>query len=131
MMKDLMPDANPPQSYRTSDNIEWTFLQTFPDYDEMQKFRQTNTFKPSPGDEKYRRIRYLCMRQRTHNCKFMLMALKTTKHRYHVYKHGKHNSHLFQKSKWNFIKTLKRFDIWKTYILNYTFCLSNITRLAL
>jgi hypothetical protein len=94
-----MPDANPPKSYRTSDNIEWTFLQTFQDYDQMQKFRQKNKFQSRAGDEKFRRIRYFCIRINKNNCKFMLLAFKTTKERYHVYKHGKHNSHMVQTSK--------------------------------
>jgi hypothetical protein len=87
-----MSDKNPPRIFHTADNIEWAFLQTFPDYEKLQKFRLNNhSFASWPG--KRNRIRFYCNsgRGRAQNCKFMLLALKTTKRGYHVYKHGEHN----------------------------------------
>jgi hypothetical protein len=92
--KELMPDANPPAIFRTEDNIEWTFFQTIPDYTKMDKFRYKNqclSRKSKVLDEKSWRIRFACQRKRRHNCEFMLLAMKTAKKGYHVYKHGEHN----------------------------------------
>src|SRR4051812_44888569 len=88
--KILMPDANPPKTFRTADKMEWTFLQTFPDYDKIQKFRHKNKCLRIHGacDAKWCRIRYHCLRKRKNNCEFMLLAMKTAKQCYHVYKHG-------------------------------------------
>jgi hypothetical protein len=87
-----MPDANPAKSFCTAENIEWTFLQTFPDYGKLQNLRLKNKCLRKHGlDVKWRRIRYCCHRKNSHNCEFMLLAMKTAKQCYHVYKHGEHN----------------------------------------
>jgi hypothetical protein len=90
---DLMPDANPPTIFHTQDSIEWQYLQTFPNYDKMQTFRSQNKCRSRIYSETWGRIRLFCNRKSTHNCPFMLLALKTTKTRYHVYKHGEHTNH--------------------------------------
>jgi hypothetical protein len=94
-----MSDAYPPKTYNTVDNIQWTFLQTFPDYQQMQEFRQRTKCQFIAGKENYWRTRFYCTVRGSHNCKFMLLALKTAKQRYHVYKNGKHNSHVLERSK--------------------------------
>jgi hypothetical protein len=75
--------------------MEWTFLQTFPDYDKLQEFRHKNKCQlctSKEKDEKALRVRYSCpRRKRMNNCEFMLLARKTTKEGYHVYKYGEHN----------------------------------------
>jgi hypothetical protein len=88
---DLIPDENPPKMYRTPDGIEWQFIQTFADYDEMNTFREENQCRSRYDGEKWCRIRFVCKRTSSHNCKFMLLAMKTTKQEYHFYKHGEHN----------------------------------------
>jgi hypothetical protein len=86
-----MPDANPPAIFRTPENIEWTFLQTVPDYDILQKFRVENRCRDRYKNvEKWGKIRLPCTSKSTHNCPFTLLALKTTTNGYHVYKHGQH-----------------------------------------
>jgi hypothetical protein len=102
-----MPDANPTRIFHTPDNIEWTFLKTFPDYDEMNKFRsKMKSIAPGCGDKNnWLRIRFYCNLRSYYKCKFMLLSLKTTKHRYHVYSNGEqHNHHAAMKpgssSKW-------------------------------
>src|SRR4051794_38902119 len=43
-------------------------------------------------------------RKRTkNNCQFMLLAMETTKHRYHVYKHGEHNHRPITPRRSNFL----------------------------
>jgi hypothetical protein len=37
-----MPHANPQTTFRTPDNNEWKFLQTFSNYDKLDKFRRRN-----------------------------------------------------------------------------------------
>jgi hypothetical protein len=96
--KELAPDSNPPSIFHTPDNIEWTLLQTLPDYDTLDKFRRKNQCKFTASDEDRLRIRYYCTRKRFGNCKFMLLALKTTKKGYHIYSYGEHN-HLVHKIK--------------------------------
>jgi hypothetical protein len=98
--KELMLDANPPAIYRTADTTEWNFIQTLPDYDQMQEFRQKKqcSSKSSSLDKRAWRIRFYCSRRCYPTCKFMLLALKTTKEGYHVYKHGKHNHTVSQSS---------------------------------
>jgi hypothetical protein len=88
-----MPHKIPPRIFRTPDNIEWTFLETFPDYERLQKFRLNNHSYATNSDGKKSRIRFYCYPKprRVHNCKFKLLALKTSKEGYHVYKHGEHN----------------------------------------
>jgi hypothetical protein len=106
-----MPDANPPLIHVTEDNVEWPFIQTFADYEIMNKFRRKNQCK-SEGNEKQRRIRFHCSSRRysSDNCQFMLLALKTTNNRYHVYKHGEHNDHIgMPKSKY-FISLTVRYS---------------------
>jgi hypothetical protein len=91
-----MPDANPPMIFRTVDNLEWQFLETFPDYGKMQEFRHKHQSRSETNaNETWCRIRIFCKRKyyKNNNCKFMLLALKTTEQRYHVYKHGEHNKH--------------------------------------
>jgi hypothetical protein len=95
-MNALMPEANPPKIYSTADNIEWRFFQTFPDYDILDKFRHNNHTYSPVGNEESRQIRFYCKRRKLHKCQFMLLALKTTKKGFHVYKRGeyKHHNHL-------------------------------------
>jgi hypothetical protein len=95
-----LPAENPPEVFCTSDNREWTFLQTFANYDKMQEFRQQNQCKCS-GNKKRWQIRFPCYRRQRQNCGFMLLAKKTTNEEYHVYKYGEHNNHPFIKSKSN------------------------------
>jgi hypothetical protein len=90
--KELMSAENPPRIYHTEDNIEWKFVQTFANYDQMNKFRLKNQCIINPGREKHRRLRLPCKRKR-HNCEFKLLAMKTTKKGYHVYQFGEHNNH--------------------------------------
>jgi hypothetical protein len=98
-MRDLMPEENPSKIYCTPDNIEWTFLQTFSSYDRMQKFRRKNKCQSVKSNAKWCRIRFHCNGQYNENqCKFMLLAMKTTNQGYHIYTHGKHN-HPIIKSK--------------------------------
>jgi hypothetical protein len=95
-----MPPENPPKIYRTPDNIEWQFLQSFSDFDKMQQFRAENQCKNTWDCEKWGRIRFVCKRKRSHNCKFVLLAMKTTNQGFHVYKHGEHkHDKLAQRSK--------------------------------
>jgi hypothetical protein len=92
--KDLIPDATPPKTFRTVDNIEWKFLKTISDYGKLDKFRHKNRCKTNCcARDSWRRIRYNCNNKLYSKCQFMLLALKTTKQGYHVYKHGKHNHH--------------------------------------
>jgi hypothetical protein len=88
-----MADKNPPRIFRTPDNMEWTFLQTCPDYKKMQQLQFNNRTFALKSDEKRKRIRLYCnrRRERADNCKFMLLALKTNKKTYHVYQHGEHH----------------------------------------
>jgi hypothetical protein len=85
-----MPDENPPALFRTPDNIEWQFIHTFSDRDKMQKFRRENCCRFITGDKTGLRIRFPCQLKYSDNCQFMLLALRTTKEGYHVYKHGQH-----------------------------------------
>jgi hypothetical protein len=90
--KELMADANPPSTMRTVDGIEWTFLQTFPDYGKMHEFRHKNQCQCRSYDAVWQRVRYSCLRRRSKDlCKFKLLAMKTVTEAYHVYKHGEHN----------------------------------------
>jgi hypothetical protein len=88
---DLMPHQKAPTLFHTPDKIEWTFVETFSDYEKLQNFRLKNHFFSPNSYEKRNRLRFYCNRRRANNCEFMLLALKTTKEEYHVYKHGKHN----------------------------------------
>jgi hypothetical protein len=88
-----MPDANPPMIFGTPDNIEWQFLQTFPEYAKLDQFRRKNHASATTGNAKSWRIRFYCNNRSRQNCNFMFLALKTTKHKYHVFKHGEHNHH--------------------------------------
>jgi hypothetical protein len=124
-----MTDANPPAIFRTADNMEWQFLQTLPDYEKMQKFRRENhghghSRASRRGGEKFGRARFFCKsRNKQNQCKFMLLAIKTTRNGYHVYKHGKHNLHYFipaenppstfnspDNLEWTFLQTFADFD---------------------
>jgi hypothetical protein len=76
--------------------MEWTFLETCPDYEKLQKLQLNNhTFAPKSYEQRSR-IRFYCNGRRAHNCEFMLLALKTKTEGYHVYKHGKHNHAAFE-----------------------------------
>jgi hypothetical protein len=86
-----MPVENPPDIFRTEDNIEWKFVQTLPDYAQLQGFQRKSQCIVSTGRESHRRVRQPCCRKRSHNCQFKLLALKTTKKGYHVYVFGEHN----------------------------------------
>jgi hypothetical protein len=90
----LMPNANPPTVVHTpdkKDNIEWTLLATFPDYEEMDKFRAEKQCKfTASSDGTLSQIRHYCNRRYQDDCKFMLLAIKTTTNQYHVYTHGDH-----------------------------------------
>jgi hypothetical protein len=86
-----MPAENPPKIYRTTDNIEWQFLQTFDNYEKMQQFRLQSQCKSSIEHESWWRLRHECNRQFSHNCPFKLLAIKNTKQGYHVYINGEHN----------------------------------------
>jgi hypothetical protein len=95
--KEVMPAENPALAICTRDNTEWTFLQTFADYGKMNKFRRKNhtTTKIAKRlNEKNLQLRFYCPSRLSRKCKFMLLALKTTKGGYHVYKNGEHNKHL-------------------------------------
>jgi hypothetical protein len=105
--KELMPDADPPKIYSTLDNIEWTFIRTFSDHDKMDEFRYVNHCEcSSRGKTCWRQVRFPCLRKSSDNCQFMLLAMRSTKQRFHVYKHGQHqhNNHpvpVFKpRSKW-------------------------------
>jgi hypothetical protein len=92
----LMAADNPPAIFRTPDNMEWTFLKTVVNYHQLQQFRRENQCQSISGRETSWRLRFPCNRGRSSHiyiCKFTLLALKTTKHGYHVYKHGEHNNH--------------------------------------
>jgi hypothetical protein len=93
-----MPHENPPNIFVTPDNIEWQFLQTFPDYEKVQQFRHKNQCHSRACDEMRNGIRSFCTRRRSQNCKFVLLAMKTIKQGYHVYKHAEHK-HTALKSK--------------------------------
>jgi hypothetical protein len=91
-VKQLMPAENPPKTFVTPDNVEWTFLQTFSNYDKFQKLRLKNMCRSRSLNKKMWRFRSTCQRRySTYNCQFMLLTMKNTKQRYHVYKHGEHN----------------------------------------
>jgi hypothetical protein len=91
-LSNLMPDENPTKIYRTPDNIEWTLVQTFPSYEKLQKFRLKNQCNGQSRNAKWWRIRFPCKGKYMKNkCQFKLLAMKTIKQSYHVYKHGKHN----------------------------------------
>jgi hypothetical protein len=99
-MKELMPHANPPRIFRTPDNIEWTFIKTLSDFDKMNDFRRKKLCKAKAGKQTQLRIRFSCgQRFKKSKCPFMLLALKTTKQGYHVYKHGEHNEHTLSTGK--------------------------------
>jgi hypothetical protein len=87
----LTPDDNPPSIFRTPDNIEWTFIRTLPDYDTLNKFGSENQSRFAASHEDRLRIRYYCTSRRFDHCKFMLLAVKTTERRFHVYSYGEHN----------------------------------------
>jgi hypothetical protein len=99
--KKLMRDANPPAIFRTMDNSEWKFLQTVPNFGKLQKFRRNKHCYPTNGDAKSGRIRFYCNCLSSHKCQFKLVAMKTTKKGYHVYKRGKHNHPAAPKSSIN------------------------------
>jgi hypothetical protein len=87
-----MPDENPPKIFRTTDNLEWHFLQTFPNYGKMQQLRLQNQCKFSTEDAaSWYHLRHKCNRLSSHNCPFMLLAIKNINEGYHVYTHGEHN----------------------------------------
>jgi hypothetical protein len=99
-MTNLMAYANPPMIFVTPDNVEWTFLQTIPDDDKMDKFRLKNYCLQK--DMKCLRtcFRYICNRKlHKEKCKFKLMAMKNTKFGFHVYQHGEHTHPVRQKIK--------------------------------
>jgi hypothetical protein len=86
-----MPAENPPQIFRTPDNREWKFVQTFADYVQMNKFRRKSRCRLIAGREYNRRIRLPCNCRRSLNsCQFQLLALRTTSEGYHVYTFGEH-----------------------------------------
>jgi hypothetical protein len=84
-----MPAVNPPRVFLTPDNIEWTFLRTFANYDQMQKFRRKSYCK-SQGNKNHQRIRFRCNCRRL-TCEFKLLALKSISDGYHVYTFGCRN----------------------------------------
>jgi hypothetical protein len=88
---EMMPDANPPAVY-PMDDIEWTFQGTFPDNGKLNKFRYEHECNHTT-DRGCTRFRFYCRCRYTNDCNFMLLAMKTTKQRYHVYKHGEHSEH--------------------------------------
>jgi hypothetical protein len=97
----MMPDANPPEIYRTQQDdieIEWTLTGTFPDNKKLEIFRYENECNPTTEREGPQ-IRFYCRCRYKHRCKFMLVAIKTTEQRYHVYKHGEHSEHSARKPK--------------------------------
>jgi hypothetical protein len=98
-MDELIPDADPPQIYVTADGIEWTFIETFPDYGKVDEFRRKNRCRTSGA--KFWRIRLMCRLKSSHNCKFMMMRMKTTKNGYHVYQHGEHNHEAPGPKRWS------------------------------
>jgi hypothetical protein len=94
-VKELMPDENPPEIYSTpseavAGNIDWTFLRTVADYEEIDKFRGEERCYVKVGGEEKRRCRIYCNLRSKRDCQFVLLAMKTTKQRYHVYKYGEH-----------------------------------------
>jgi hypothetical protein len=96
---EMLPDDNPPQIY-LMDDIEWTFLDTLPDFETMREFRREKQCNMGAIDKKRKRMRSNCARKYKDECKFKLLALKTPKNRYHLYKHGEHNHPIIkQKSK--------------------------------
>jgi hypothetical protein len=90
-----MPAENPPQIYRTEDNQEWKFVQTFAEHehDQMQQFRRKSQchFITGTGRENNWRFRLSCNLRNYRNCEFQMLALKTTSGGYHVYTFGQHN----------------------------------------
>jgi hypothetical protein len=94
-----MPAENPPRIFRTADNIEWTFLRTFADFDQMHEFRRKSQCTIIAGRESNQRFRLPCNLKKYRNCQFKLLALKTTKQGYHVYKFGEHSHPIKKKSK--------------------------------
>ena len=86
-----MSDENPPAVVGTPDNIQWTFLKTLADYTKMTKCWHENNCTSDARREKSYRIRNYCANKPRRQCKFMLLAMKTTKQGYHVFKHGEHN----------------------------------------
>jgi hypothetical protein len=109
---ELMPDEMPPATLRTSDNIEWTFLHSFPDYGKMKEFRHKNQCQSCSRDKEWWQIRYSCNRRWVQKCDFMLMAKKTTGEGYHVYKSGEHNH-----------PTIKPTSKWTNFDFTYKFIL--------
>jgi hypothetical protein len=84
-------DERPPTIVRTADNVEWTFLESFPDYDKMLKFVRENQCQSRVFDEKRWRIKFQCSRKSSNHCQLALLALKDQKRGgYNVYKHGEH-----------------------------------------
>jgi hypothetical protein len=98
-----MPAENPPTIFRSPDNIEWKFIQTFDNFDEMDKFRRKNyTHAKTWAENSWQKTRLYCYRRFKHNCPFMLLAMMSTKQEYHVYGHGQHehnNKHPSPKQK--------------------------------
>jgi hypothetical protein len=90
-----MPEENPPPIIRTPDGIEWQFLKTFSDFDQINKFRHKHQCQATKDKKDSLRIRFYCRRRNKDDCKckFTLMTLKTHNGGYHVYKHGEHGNH--------------------------------------
>jgi hypothetical protein len=89
--KQLMPFCNPPKIFVTPDKQEWTFLQTYQDFNKFEKFRRENMCLLRSRYKMWR-FRSMCQRRySTYNCQFTLLGMKNTKHGYHVYKSGEHN----------------------------------------
>jgi hypothetical protein len=89
--KMLMPDVDPPKDFYTDDNIEWTFLRTVSDVVKLNEFRLDNHCKLTTSlNGQNIRIRFYCSARYNKDCKFMLLAMKTTENGYHVYKYDEH-----------------------------------------
>jgi hypothetical protein len=101
--EELLPDEDPPKDFWTEDNIEWAFLRTVSDDAELHKFRLKNhcKIKNLYTGRNITRIRFYCNNEYgklekdcdghlIKHCYFMLLAMKNTEQRYHVYKYGEH-----------------------------------------
>jgi hypothetical protein len=103
-LKELMPDASPPKLFRTPDNIEWAFLKECSAFDKLEEYRYENQCKYKAGVVTWSRVRFHCNRKFTHNCEFSLLAMKTIKEGYYVYKKGEHNHQPAANSKFGFYR---------------------------
>jgi hypothetical protein len=89
----------------------------------MQEFRLKNKCRFIQGREKHLWFRLPCnLSGRSKNCKFQLLALKTTSAGYHVYTFGQHNHPvaIMPRSKWKYYLIAycleKKFFFWLSFI---------------